>query len=83
MFGEPARVPEGPLRLAALTGAPIVPIFTVRRGYRRYEIVAHPVIRLSRAADERSFDAAAQTMASAMEAFAREHPTQWFHFRAD
>ncbi len=83
LLGESAQVPEGPLRLAMLTGAPILPIFTARRGHRQYEIAAHRPIRLSRSESEGALNAAAQEIASALEAFARANPTQWFHFRAD
>lgn len=81
MFGERAGVPEGPLRLAALTGAPIVPIFCARLGYRRYVVHAQPSLALSRDADDAALDAAAQQLADAMQDFVRAHPTQWFKFR--
>lgn len=80
MFGEDTRIPEGPLRLSALTRAPIVPLFTARTGHRRYEIVAYPSIRIARHADEVAFDAAAQQIADAVQDFVKSHPTQWFHF---
>jgi lauroyl/myristoyl acyltransferase len=83
MFGAPARVPEGPLRLAALTGAPIVPVFAARVAYKRYLVRVQPAIRLPRSPEGRELDAAAQVLASALEAFVVAHPTQWFHFRAD
>ncbi|HLK38093.1 MAG TPA: lysophospholipid acyltransferase family protein [Polyangiaceae bacterium] len=79
-FGEPSRIPEGPLRLAALTGAPIVAAFASRTGHRRYEVVAAPPIRVARGAADREIDIAAQRLADSMEAFVRAHPTQWFHF---
>jgi KDO2-lipid IV(A) lauroyltransferase len=82
LFGGRGAVPEGPLRLAQLSGAPIVPIFAARTGYRQYEVVAHPPVRLSRRASDGELDAAAQTLAGAMESFVRARPTQWFHFRA-
>jgi lauroyl/myristoyl acyltransferase len=81
LFGERERIPEGPLRLAALTGAPILPVFTAREGYRRYRVVASAPIRLSRSAGEAELDAAGQRIADALGAFVRAHPTQWFHFR--
>jgi KDO2-lipid IV(A) lauroyltransferase len=80
LFGEPGALPEGPLRLAMLTGAPIVPIFAARTGHRRYEVVAHAPIRIRRRAREDELDAAAQQIADAMQAFVRARPTQWFHF---
>ncbi len=80
LFGRPAMLPEGPLRLAMLTGAPLIPIFAARTSYRRYTVVAGAAIRLSRAATNSELDAAAQTLADAMQAFLERHPTQWFHF---
>jgi lauroyl/myristoyl acyltransferase len=79
-FGERARVPEGPLRLAALTGAPIVPIFAARTGHRRYAVFMSPPIRVARTAADSDLDEAAQCMADAMQDFVRAHATQWFHF---
>jgi KDO2-lipid IV(A) lauroyltransferase len=81
LFGTRWPIPEGPLRLSMLTGAPLVPIFVARTGHRRYEIVARDPLRLGRSAGDAELDGAAQTLARAMEAFLRQHPTQWFHFR--
>jgi phosphatidylinositol dimannoside acyltransferase len=83
LFGERGAIPEGPLRLAALTGASIVPVFVARTGHHRYEIVASAPIRLERTASEGELDAAAQELAARLEAFVRAHPTQWFHFRGE
>jgi KDO2-lipid IV(A) lauroyltransferase len=35
MLGQPFSVPEGPFRLAALSGAWVVPVFARRRGFLR------------------------------------------------
>ncbi len=83
LFGEEASIPEGPLRLAALTGAPIVPVFVARTGHRRYNVVASAPIRLDRSSSDIDLDAAAQELASRLEAFVRTRPTQWFHFRSE
>jgi KDO2-lipid IV(A) lauroyltransferase len=80
LFGAPGAIPEGPLRLAMVTGAPILPIFAARTGYREYEIVTYAPIRLSRHATEGELDAAAQELADAMQSFVGGHATQWFHF---
>ena len=80
LFGAPTMLPEGPLRLAMFTGAPLVPIFAARTSYRRYAVVAGAPVRLTRHATEAELDAAAQHLASAMQAFLIDHPTQWFHF---
>jgi KDO2-lipid IV(A) lauroyltransferase len=81
MFGGPGRVPEGPLRLASITGAPILPVFTARTGHRRYEVVVHSPLRVARRPSEAELDAAAQAIADGLQQFVLAHPTQWFHFR--
>jgi KDO2-lipid IV(A) lauroyltransferase len=73
-------VPEGPLRLAELTGAPVVPAFSTRLGFGRYLVEVSPPIRLPRRAIEAERDAAAQSIADAMTRFLRAHPTQWLDF---
>jgi KDO2-lipid IV(A) lauroyltransferase len=81
LFGSRARVPEGPLRLAAVTGAPLLPIFAARTGHRRYMVHLEPPIRVPRHASAAEMDAAAQSLASSLERFVCARPTQWFHFR--
>jgi KDO2-lipid IV(A) lauroyltransferase len=79
MFGGPAHVPEGPLRLAQAAGVPIVPLFCARLGFRRYLIeLTEPVYVRTRSSAE--LDAAAQRIADVMAHFVRAHPTQWLHF---
>jgi KDO2-lipid IV(A) lauroyltransferase len=80
LFDRPGHVPEGPLRLASVTGAPILPVFAARTGHRRYEVHVFPPQRIARAATEPQLDRAAQALGDAMQAFLRAHPTQWFHF---
>ena len=79
-FGAPWRVPEGPLQLAAVTGAPILPVFTRRVGYMKYELLIAPPIEVRRRPTEADLAGAARQIAAEMEQFVRAHPTQWFHF---
>lgn len=83
LCGAPWQIPEGPLSLAALTGAPIVTSFTRRLGFLEYEIVNYPPIHLPRRPSEDELQAAADTMAGYFESFVRAHPTQWFRFQND
>jgi KDO2-lipid IV(A) lauroyltransferase len=81
LFGVRGAIPEGPLRLAAVTGAPVVPIFAARTGHRRYTVTVERPIWVSRSASTSELDAAAQRLAGSLEQFVRARPTQWFHFR--
>lgn len=74
------RIPEGPLLIAALSGAPILPIFMRRVGFMRYEAEVKEPIFLPRRPKDDELDRAAQALADAMQAFIRTNPTQWFHF---
>lgn len=80
LFGSPFEVPEGPLRLAAVSGAPLLPVFTRRLAYMEYEVEIGEAIRLPRRPAEADLDAAARKVMSEMEVFVRNNPTQWFHF---
>ena len=80
LFGTEESMPEGPFRLAALSGAPIVPIFAHRLGYYRYEFSIEAPIWVNRQATPRELQAAAASAAQAMQSFISRHPTEWFHF---
>jgi KDO2-lipid IV(A) lauroyltransferase len=79
-LGAKAQAPEGPLLLASLSGAPILPVFTRRLGFMEYEAVVSPPIRVPRRPSDEDLNRAAQAMTDAMDAFVRANPTQWFHF---
>jgi len=80
LFGEVEHMPEGPFRLAALSGAPIVPIFAHRVGYFSYEFSIEPPIWVERGARHAELQAAAASAARSMQSFIARHPTEWFHF---
>jgi KDO2-lipid IV(A) lauroyltransferase len=80
LMGAPGAIPEGPLRLAALSGAPLFPLFSARMGYREYLIDARPPIFVPRRPTEAELDAVAQQLADELGRFLRAHPTQWFDF---
>jgi KDO2-lipid IV(A) lauroyltransferase len=80
MFGGTEQIPEGPFRLAALSGAPIVPIFAHRAGYFRYEFSVEAPIWVERAATPHDLLVAASAATRSMQAFISRHPTEWFHF---
>jgi KDO2-lipid IV(A) lauroyltransferase len=79
-FGRQWQIPAGPLKLAALSGAPIVPSFTRRLGFLDYQAINCKPIYVDRRASHAAQVAAAQRMASNLEDFVREHPTHWIRF---
>jgi KDO2-lipid IV(A) lauroyltransferase len=79
-LGETWQVPAGIFQLAAVTGAPILPVFTRRLGFLEYEYLTSPAIQLPRRPRENELDAAAQHLADRLEEFVRENPEQWFRF---
>jgi KDO2-lipid IV(A) lauroyltransferase len=80
MCGRPFLVPEGPLTLAALAGAPILAIFGRRLGPLRYELEVGEAIVLSRKPTREQTTKAAQEFATQIEGFVRRYPMDWFHF---
>lgn len=80
LLGKPWRAPEGPLRLAASSGAPILPIFTRRLGFLEYELMIFPPIHLTRRPTNEELDQAAQQMMDNLGSFLRTNATQWFDF---
>ena len=90
-LGSPARFSMSPIRLARLTGAPVVTVFGLFSGGRHYEIVFESLA--TRVEDARAagtdFDAAGGTISSQrclaeyvsiLERHARTHPYNWFNF---
>lgn len=80
MFGGPGRIPEGTLRLAQVSGSPIVPVFCARLGFRHYLVHADPPLFVDRRADDAALAAQAQLLAGAMARFVERYPTQWLNF---
>ena len=80
LLGERTRMPEGPLRLAQVSGAPILPVFCARIGYRKYVVELYESRLVPRHASEAELDEVAQHLADSLGEFLRSHPTQWFHF---
>jgi len=80
LLDEPGAIPEGPLKLAQVSGAPLLPVFCARTGYRQYTIELYPSRTVPRHATEAEIDGVAQHLASSMTSFLRSHPTQWFNW---
>src|SRR5207247_1238939 len=75
--GRPTRFQLGPFAVARVAGAPIVPVFALRTGIRRYEI--RVVGRFDPQTPAESVAALATTV-RAYERLVREVPAQWLMF---
>ncbi len=78
-FGADASFQEGPFHLARLSGAPVVPVFTLRAGPRHYRILLHPPRLVSRDVPGDAAQALREAVA-VLEETIRAHPEQWFQF---
>lgn len=82
LFGKPFSLPAGPIVLGRTAGAPILPVFVLRTGRRRYRLIFRPPVRVSDTADRRTAIAeAAQEIVGSIEWAIHEAPNQWFCFR--
>lgn len=82
LFGRPWSVPEGPLRLARQSGAPIVSAFAAREGFLEHRLELQPPLTLTRDASDECLRETAQILVSRFEEFVARHPRQWFQFDA-
>jgi lauroyl/myristoyl acyltransferase len=80
LFDEVFPVPLGLFKLAAVTGAPVVPVFAARLDSKRDLIQVAPPLLLPRRATLEQMKAAAQEVTRHLEAHLSAFPTQWFHF---
>ena len=79
-FGKTVRLPDGPVRLARASGAPIVTGYCRRSGSRRYRIHLERLIDASEATALSEGEALARVY-GAVERFIRENADQWIMFR--
>jgi KDO2-lipid IV(A) lauroyltransferase len=82
IFGRPFPLPAGPAALARTAEVPILPVFAIREGRRRFRLVFRPPIDVPRTRDRNADLAQAmQRIAREIEGAIRRTPHQWFVFR--
>lgn len=82
LAGTPFAMPEGPLQLAGASGAPIVVVLGRRLGFLDYEVQVKNQVTVPRRPSREQLSRAAREIATQIEAFVLENPTDWFHFRS-
>jgi predicted LPLAT superfamily acyltransferase len=83
LLGAPARLPTGPMRMAALLRRPVIFMLGLYRGGNRYHVVFTPLADFSAtAAGERdaAVAAAVARYAQLLEQYCRSAPYNWFNF---
>ncbi|MFP4418215.1 MAG: hypothetical protein ACOC4C_01090 [Fibrobacterota bacterium] len=80
-LGEEAQFPVGPFAVAALTGAPVIPAFTLKTGLHSYSLYVYEPIFVS-GEPERGVtqERAMKRYVSILEDIARRHPCQWYNY---
>jgi KDO2-lipid IV(A) lauroyltransferase len=77
-FGRPARLPDGPAKLALATGAPLLPIFMVRLPDDTFAYILEEPIWADKS--RHSVDDVMRQIATVLERVIRQHSEQWFLF---
>jgi KDO2-lipid IV(A) lauroyltransferase len=77
-FGRPARLPDGPAKLALATGAPLLPIFMVRLPDDTFAYIMDEPIWADKS--RQTVDDIMRQIAMALERVIRQHSEQWFLF---
>jgi len=81
LFGRPAQIPAGPFALAMAARVPIFPVFVVRRGRRRYQVVVREPIEIVRSANrDEDFGRAVRRWTTELESVIGSKWYQWFAF---
>ncbi len=82
IFGRPARLPDGYLRLALRTGAALVFCLCRRLPDNTFTIIVEPELEIERSGDDsRDVAAAMPRVISLFEAYLRRYPDQWVYFQ--
>jgi len=76
-FGQPAYTAVAPVRFAMTTGAPIVPAFVVRQGFRHHVIVESPIDLVRTGNQEEDVRVNTQKWVSVQERYIRTYPDMW------
>ena len=81
-FGAPARFPAGPFLLAAQREVPMLALFVLKSGVRRYRVFVRAVgdASVTDGPARQRAEAMAQDFAGQLESVVRVYPTQWFNF---
>jgi KDO2-lipid IV(A) lauroyltransferase len=76
-LGGHLLLPTGPVKLASASGAPIIPVFTVRSPDGRVRICVEDAIDVPHPFDDHAMADAMRKIAEVLAKYVREYPEQW------
>lgn len=76
LLGGHALFPDGPAKLAAITGAPIIPVFTVRQPDGRVKVYIEQAI-MPAGTDPEAIGEAVRQLAAVIGKYIQAYPEQW------
>jgi len=76
-FGKKAYTPTGPVNLALLSGAPMIPAITVRKNGKLHFITGDPIYVKGSGNKENDVVTYTQKWSDAIEKYIRMYPSQW------
>ena len=77
-FGSPATFPQGAVRIAQLSGSPVVPIFIPLKGYKSYEIIIEEPLVME---PDKRVEYNLSKLLAIFERQIGKYRTQWYTFR--
>ncbi len=82
-LGKQAKFPAGPFYIAAITGAPVLPVFLIKTGLFHFTSRTFPPIYLNdipRENRDSYIQTAMEKYVSILETMVRNYPYQWYNF---
>ncbi|NIS11439.1 MAG: hypothetical protein GWN97_05800, partial [Thermoplasmata archaeon] len=76
-FGAQARFPQGPVKLAALSGSYLIPSFIPMCGYKKYDVIVGDPMEF---ADNDDVKYCLSRVARIFEKYIALYPVQWYMF---
>ena len=79
-FGESAPFPAGPFTLAVQRNVPVLLVFVMKVGRRKYKVLLERLPEPAGATKQERIQALADAYASSLEAVVHQYPHQWYNF---
>ena len=79
-FGAKARFPLGAFAMAVQKEVPVLAVFVMKEGYKKYHAYVREILCDKLATKREQMNLMAQNFATQLEDIVRRYPTQWFNY---